>query len=235
MLFGGLGQNIFNPAATGRVFVAICFGDRINEAYHLQGSYDAIASATPLQTNLVQSQYSLFDLFLGNVPGSMGEVSTLLILLGALYLFIRRSADLRAFLGFMLSFMALTFVAVISGFGKVDGQSLFDTYLYQIMAGGALFGATFMITDPVTSPVTKFGRVLFGVIAGSLVVLIRISGALPEGVVFSILIANTLAPTMDYLMRGRKHSYPWQGLLIMGVYLILIGIVISSKVMGGWF
>lgn len=235
MVFGGLGQNIFNPAATGRVFVAICFGDRINEAYHLQGSYDAIASATPLQTNLVQSQYSLFDLFLGNVPGSMGEVSTLLILLGALYLFIRRSADLRAFLGFMLSFMALTFVAVISGFGKVDGQSLFDTYLYQIMAGGALFGATFMITDPVTSPVTKFGRVLFGVIAGSLVVLIRISGALPEGVVFSILIANTLAPTMDYLMRGRKHSYPWQGLLIMGVYLILIGIVISSKVMGGWF
>lgn len=235
MVFGGLGQNIFNPAATARVFVAICFGAKINEAYSLQASYDAVASATPLATNISQSSYSLLDLFFGNVSGSMGEVSTILILIGAIYLFARRSADIRAFLGFVLSFMALSFVAVISGFGKSDSVSMLDTYLYQIMAGGMLFGATFMITDPVTSPVTKFGRVLYGAIAGSLVVLIRISGALPEGVVFSILIVNMLAPTIDYLTRGHKNKYPWQGILILLGFLVLMGIIISSKVMGGWF
>lgn len=234
MVFGGLGQNIFNPAATGRAFVGICFGPQISLAYQAQITYDATAQATPLATNMGASNYSLIDLFLGNVSGSMGEVSALLIIIGALYLFIRRSADLRVFLSFVLSFMALSLVAVLSGFGKYDGSNYFDLWLYQILSGGMLFGAVFMLTDPVTSPVTKYGRVLYGAIAGGLVVLIRISGALPEGVVFSILVVNMLTPLIDYLMRGKKE-YPWQGLLIVLGYLIIMGVIISSSVMGGWF
>ena len=92
-----------------------------------------------------------------------------------------------------------------------------------------------MITDPVTSPTSKYGRLLFGAIAGSITVLIRITGAYPEGAAFSILLANLAAPCIDYLMKKSPNKYTWKQALILGSFMIVMGIVVSASVVGGWF
>lgn len=240
MVFGGLGKNVFNPAAVGRIFVAICFGSKLNEAYPSQTAYDAVAGATPLgltKGNLGNiGNYNLLDLFIGSVPGSMGEVSALLILLGGIYLFARRSADIRAALSYILSFAVIMFVACISFAGKYNQMDkLFNMWLYQILAGGMLFAGVFMITDPVTSPISKFGRVVYGASAGAITVFIRIMGAYPEGAAFSILIVNMFAPCIDYFMRGKKNTYTWKQCLGLGVVIIAAACIASASVMGGWF
>ena len=244
MVFGGLGKNVFNPAAVGRIFVAICFGSQLNEAYPKQYAfsqrfaYDITAGATPLGftkgslSNI--GNYDLLDLFIGSIPGSMGEVSALCILLGAIYLFARRSADLRAALSYILSFAAIMLVACISFSVKFSGN-IFEMWMYQILSGGMLFAGVFMITDPVTSPITKFGRVVYGATAGVITVFIRVMGAYPEGAAFSILIVNMLAPCIDYFMRGKKNTYTWKQCLGLAVALICAGCIISASVMGGWF
>lgn len=239
MVFGGLGSNIFNPAAVGRIFVAICFGSKLNEAYALQQTIDFISGATPLGVTKANGlaaigRYELLDLFLGAVPGSMGEGSALLILVGAVYLFVRRSADLRSALSYILTFAALMLVACISYSVKYNGH-IMKMWLYQILAGGALFAAVFMITDPVTSPTTKFGRVFFGAMAGAITVLIRLVGAYPEGAAFSILIVNMFAPTIDYFMRGKPNTYTWKQCLILGVSIVVVACIVSASVVGGWF
>lgn len=237
MVFGGLGSNIFNPAASGRIFATICFGTKIGEANILSGGA-VIAGATPLASvkgNLGNMSYSLLDLFLGNVPGAMGEVSALLILVGAIYLFIRRSADLRSFLSYLLSFAVVMLIAAVS-FLKIDSNiNVFEVWMYQILSGGMLFAAVFMVTDPVTSPTSKFGRILFGAIAGTITALIRVVGAYPEGAAFSILIANMLVPTIDHFMRGKPNTYTWKQCLVLGCYMIVICSIVSASVMGGWF
>ena len=246
MVFGGLGKNIFNPAAVGRIFVAICFGAQLNEAYPTQDPFikhfgvDAAAGATPLgftKGNLGNiGNFNLLDLFIGNIPGSMGEVSAICILAGAIYLFARRSADLRAALSYILSFAVVMFVACISFAGKNNQMDkLFNMWLYQILAGGMLFAGVFMITDPVTSPITKFGRVAYGATAGVITVFIRIMGAYPEGAAFSILIANMFAPCIDYFMRGKPNTYTWKQCLGLGVVIICAACIASASVMGGWF
>jgi len=237
MVFGGLGNNIFNPAASARIFSTICFGTKIGEANIISGGA-VIADATPLASvkgNLGNMTYSLLDLFLGNVPGAMGEVSALLILVGAVYLFVRRSADLRSFLSYLCSFAVVMLIAAIS-FLKMDSTiNVFEVWMYQILSGGMLFAAVFMITDPVTSPTSKFGRILFGTVAGTITALIRVVGAYPEGAAFSILIANMLVPTIDHFMRGKPNTYTWKQCLIVGCYMVVICCIVSATVMGGWF
>lgn len=233
MVFGGLGANIFNPAATGRIFVAICFGTQINSSYSNQAAYDSIAGATPLGEYEVGG-YSLLDLFLGDVPGAMGEVSTLLILVGAVYLFIRHSADLRTALSYFLTFSFIMLIASISKLA-VERVNVFEDFLYQIMAGGALFGAVFMVTDPVTTPVSKMGRIFFGVGAGLITALIRVCGAYPEGVAFSILIMNMLTPLIDHFMMGKKNTYTWKQIVVAAAMIVCVSLIVSSSVMGGWF
>ena len=98
-----------------------------------------------------------------------------------------------------------------------------------------LFAGVFMITDPVTSPITKFGRVVYGATAGVITVFIRIMGAYPEGAAFSILIVNMLAPCIDYFMRGKKNTYTCKQCLGLAVALICAGCIVSASVMGGWF
>lgn len=242
MIFGGLGSNIFNPAATGRVFVGVCFGSKL---VYGQGGVDVSASGTPLaivKGNLgmigdALNQYSLMDLFLGQVPGSMGEVCSLLILLGGVYLFVRRSADLRSCLSMIGSFALITLVVSIVAYSVRLNQSdvslgwnVFDLFMYEMLSGGLLFGAVFMITDPVTSPTTKFGRVAFGTMAGIITALVRYCGAYPEGVAFSILIANMFAPAMDYLMRGKKNTYTWKQLLGLGVTMVVLCLIVGFAV-----
>ncbi len=237
MVFGGLGSNIFNPAATARIFSSICFGSQIGAANIISGGA-VIADATPLAgikangvLNLANNPYSLLDLFLGNVPGAMGEVSALLILVGAVYLFVRRSADLRSFLSYLCSFAFVMLIASIS-FLKVDSSiNVFNVWMYQVLSGGMLFAAVFMVTDPVTSPTSKFGRILFGTIAGTVTALIRIVGAYPEGAAFSILIANMLVPTIDHFMRGKPNTYTWKQCLITAVYMLAICGIVTAYVM----
>ena len=243
MVFGGLGQNIFNPAAVGRIFVGICFGGQIGAAYTKQGAYiDAAAGGTPLGVikgqgglNLANTgSYSLLDLFLGNVPGCMGEVSAICILVGAVYLFARHSADLRAALGYLCSFAVVMLIACISFWG-VKGGNIGEMWMYQMLSGGMLFGAAFMITDPVTSPISKYGRVLYASIAGCITALIRVCGAFPEGVAFSILIVNFLAPTIDHFMKGKPNTYTWKQCLGLGIMIAVVCMIVSASVMGGWF
>lgn len=248
MIFGGLGSNIFNPAATGRVFVGVCFGSKL---VYGQGGVDVAASGTPLamvKGNLGMigeaiSQYSLLDLFLGQIPGSMGEVCSLLIILGGIYLFVRRSADLRACLSMLLSFALITLVVSITAYCVWNNQihqpleyfnnwNVFDLFMYEMLSGGLLFGCVFMITDPVTSPTTKFGRIAFGTLAGVITALVRYCGAYPEGVAFSILIANMFAPAIDHLMRGKKNTYTWKQILGLSLSMIVICLIVGFTVAG---
>lgn len=240
MIFGGLGSNIFNPAATGRVFVGVCFGSKL---IYGQGGVDVSASGTPLAqikgnlANIGQAlnEYSLLDLFLGQIPGSMGEVCSLLILMGAVYLFVRRSADLRACLSMLLSFALITLVVSITAYCICSGQgsiswNVMDLFLFEMLSGGLLFGCVFMITDPVTSPTTKFGRIVFGTMAGVITALVRYCGAYPEGVAFSILIANMFAPALDHVMRGRRNTYTWKQIVGLGVVMVMMCLIVGFTV-----
>ena len=246
MLFGGFGQNIFNPALVGRAFIAFTFSSYLGASYlsPLEASIDAYAGATPLgftktsaglQLNAI-GNYSLLDLFLGNVPGCMGEVSALCILIGAIYLFYRRSADIRATLSYLLSFGVVMMAACITE-AIVQSGNIIEMWTYQMLSGGLLFGAVFMITDPVTSGTTKFSRIAFGITAGLLTALIRLIGAYPEGVAFSILIANMLAPCFDYLNRGKPNKVTLKQMIILGSVVLVIGIIIVINVcyIGGVF
>lgn len=236
MVFGGLGSNIFNPAAVGRIFVGICFGSEIGAAYT---TVDAYAGATPLgftKGNLAMfGNYSLWDLFIGNIPGCMGEVSALCILIGAAYLFIRKSADLRSCLSYLLSFGVVMLFACIGTYAMNKNSNIMEMWLYQMLSGGLLFGAVFMVTDPVTSPTSKFGRIVFGTIAGCITALIRVCGAYPEGVAFSILIANMLAPCIDHFMKGKSNNYSWKQAVGILVSVALVSVIVTATVMGGWF
>jgi electron transport complex protein RnfD len=121
-------------------------------------------------------------------------------------------------------------VFVKGGFNAQSANEL----LYQILAGGVLFGAVFMVTDPVTSPTTKFGRIMFGIIGGCITALIRTLGAYPEGVAFSILIINMLAPTIDYFMRGKPTHYTLKQWILAVSIIIVVGAIVACAV-GGWF
>ena len=238
MLFGGLGSNIFNPAAVGRVFVGLCFGSQL-----VYPGIDAFTGGTPLgmladgllNINKAIGSYSILDLFLGKVPGSMGEVSALLILVGAGYLFARRSADFRPCVSMIGSFAIITLVVSLVAanstvFTAIDSLKLFA---YEILSGGLLFGAVFMVTDPVTSPTTKVGRIFYGVVVGSLTALIRYAGAYPEGVAFSILIANMFVPVIDHFLLGNNNKYNWKhavGLVAsLSVVCLILGATVSRK------
>src|SRR5690606_26346187 len=195
MIFGGLGMNIFNPAAVGRVFIALAFTSFFSGAY---GFIDAAAGATALSTTFpnVLNSYSLIDLLVGNVPGSMGEINALAILIGLVYLLVRKSADYRPIVSGLLIF---TVLSTITGF-ILYPNLVFEYVIFQLFSGGLLFGLTFMITDPATSPVTRPGRWWFGLIIGSLIFFIRTFGNLPEGVAFALLFGNLMVPILDYPM-----------------------------------
>lgn len=212
MAFGGLGQNIFNPAALGRVVCMVAFGSQIKYV-------DASTGGTPLAQLINDfnniSTYSLKDLFLGNISGSMGEVCKPLIIVCGLYLFFRCSADFRSTLAMIGSFFL---VMLVAGF-KTDVNFL-EFAAYQLFAGGLIFGAIFMVTDPITSPVTKPGRVWYGLLVGIVSALIRLLGAYPEGVVFAIMICNMLVPVIDYY----KWSSNKYTLLKVVSWIVVLGL-----------
>lgn len=225
LLFGGLGSNIFNPAALGRVGATVCFGGITSEGSHF---IDVVAGGTPLahvNGNIANiSNYKIIDLLVGTVPGAMGEGGKIAIIVGGIYLLIRKSADIRAMLSTIITFAFLMFIAAL----KVDSANAINIMLYQLLSGGLIFGAVFMVTDPVTSPTTKFGRILYGTLIASIVVLIRLFGAYPEGVAFAILIMNMFVPVIDYY-KWSNPKYNYKQLIALGVVLVvMVGIILLA-------
>ena len=194
MLFGGLGQNFMNPALVGRAFLVMSFGGAMNNF-----TYDGITSATPLYLLRQGININLIDTIIGFIPGTIGEVSTLAIIIGAIYLFIKRIIDYR-----IPVFSLLTFVIFILLFS--NNASNINYIIGQVVSGGLIFGIVFMATDYVTSPVTNFGKVLYGIFLGIMFGIFRIYGKSTEGVSFCILIGNLLVPFIEKITINRPFG-----------------------------
>ncbi len=235
LVFGGTGKNIFNPAAVGMVFAKLCFGSYYTypeNSYFASHAADGTIStgATPLSyINYTDktfdfSNYSLLDLFLGKTPGTIGEVFKVTILVGLVYLIIRHAIDWRIPLFYLgvFAFDMLIVGLILSGAKNVN---CFDYLMYNLLSGGLLFGATFMATDPVTAPITRPGKMMYGAVLGSLTVIIRLFAALPEGVAFSILLANISTSVIDYY-KWSTDEFNWKNLLSLGLIILLPLLVI---------
>lgn len=189
-IFGGLGHNIFNPALIGKAFLIITF-PALMMARVEPLTLDTLVGFTPVELTKFQSQpISLPDLFWGSVPGSLGGTSTFALLIGAAYLFIKRCIDWR------IPFFYLATVAVFSGAAFLFNTS-YGNPLFHLLVGGLVLGAFFMATDPFTTPVSRKGRMIFGAGAGVLVVIMRLWGGYPEGVMVSIICMNGATPVLN--------------------------------------
>ena len=187
-VFGGLGQNFANPAITGRIILLISFAGKMTD--WATGYPDAISGATPLAAYGTEAQPAVMNLFLGNINGCLGETSKLALLIGFAYLLFRRVITWHtpvAFVGTVFVCMALL------------GQNP----VYQVLSGGLMLGAIFMATDYATTPSNSKGRLIFGVGAGLLTVLIRVFGNYPEGVSFAILLMNIMTPHIENLTESK--------------------------------
>lgn len=197
--FGGLGHNIFNPALGARAFMAASFGVEMT-TWILPLSADAVTTATPLSEAVnfsarLAARLAIYqDMFFGIRGGSLGETSTLAILIGAIILIAMKIVDWR-----IPVFYVLTVVAIMTAFGADP--------LIQLMAGGLMLGAVYMATDYVTAPITHTGRIIFAVGLGVITAVIRQFGGLPEGVCYSILVMNSIAPLIDRSVKSRPYGY----------------------------
>ena len=200
MMFGGIGCNFVNPALMGRIVLLGSFATDMNKWEAPRYVADAVSSATPLElmgNNGSIQPYTLTDLLLGNRSGSLGETCAVALLLGCVYLLCRRVITPvipAAFVGtvYLLSWLIM-------------GDPTLA--LYQILSGGLLLGAIFMATDYTTTPVTRWGHLIFGIGCGGITVLIRQYGSLPEGVSFAIVLMNIITPYIDRLTMPRVFGY----------------------------
>ncbi|TYP57654.1 RnfABCDGE type electron transport complex subunit D [Thermosediminibacter litoriperuensis] len=191
MIYGGLGANPFNPALIGRVFLMVTFPVEMTTWIN---PVDGTTSATPLALMKMQGVSTDYTrLFMGNVGGSLGETSALMILLGGLYLIYRGYVDWR---------IPASYLGTVAVLSLVLGRDP----IFHLLAGGLILGAFFMATDMVTTPVTRLGRIIFGIGAGIFVVLIRFYGGYPEGVSFSILLMNAFTPIINRLTVPRIYG-----------------------------
>lgn len=203
-IFGGIGKNFMNPALSGRAFLMLAFASSMTcftPAYtrFWFSASDAVASATPLVSLKAGTlpEATLLDMLLGRTGGCIGEVSALLLLLGGVYLLAKR------IICWHIPVTYLGTVALLSLLICRADASRLAVMAYELLSGGLLLGAFFMATDYVTSPVTKGGKIVFGVGCGALTVLIRTFGGYPEGVSFAILIMNALVWYLDSAFRPR--------------------------------
>lgn len=187
-LFGGLGQNIFNPALSARAFLMLIYPAGLTRYPGLDG----VTAATPLHHMVMPSlpEESLLDMFLGICPGSIGEVSALALLAGGVYLVVRKVISPRIPLAYVGTVAVLSLI-----FHKTDSALLWMGY--SVLSGGLLLGAIFMATDYATSPVTAKGQLIYGVACGVLTLLLRYFGIFPEGVTYAILLMNACVWVID--------------------------------------
>ena len=194
---GGIGENVFNPALSARAFMMLVFPVGMT----VYTGVDGTTGATPLHHMVMPAlpEESVWDMFLGNCAGSIGEISALALLLGALYLVIRRVITVRIPLAYLGTVALLTLV-----FHKTDAPV--QWMLYSLTSGGVMLGALFMATDYTTSPVTAKGQWIYGVGCGALTVLFRYFGLFPEGVTYAILTMNALAWLLDRYTAPRRFG-----------------------------
>ena len=209
MTFGGLGQNLFNPAIVGRVFLLISFPTYMTDWTRPQGfiggGLDALSGATPLglaKEGGVAAIEGLdyMDMLFFNIGGSVGELSAIAILIGFVYLLVRRV--IRPYI--TLSILAT--VAVFSGIFWAINPEQFTDPVFNLLTGGLLLGSVFMATDYVTSPMSNVGGIIYGVGIGMITMLIRYFGAYPEGVSFAILIMNCFVPLINKVCHTKKYG-----------------------------
>lgn len=216
-LFGGTGRNLFNPALVGRCFLALAYPAAMAGGWikpgegavgrllqYVDGStVDAVTSATPLAVAKSGTLVPIVDLFTGRVAGSLGETSALAILLGGAFLLVTRVANWRTVAGVLGGF------ALLGAILHAAHPAKFAPVEWHLLAGGLLFGAFFMATDPVTGPVTNAGKLIYGVIIGAMTLLIRNFTGYVEGVTFAILLGNIVAPILDeVVIRVRLRGLP---------------------------
>ena len=215
MTFGGLGQNIFNPAITARVFLLVSFPTAMTHWEMPKGLFgvDAVSGATPLgvikeglmqgssvQDLMAEHGYSYAQMLFANLGGSAGEISAIALLVGFVYLLVRRV--IKPYI--TLSIFGTVFV--FSGIMWLINPAQFTDPVFNMLTGGMILGACFMATDYVTSPMSDKGRVIFGIGIGLIAMLIRYFGAYPEGVSFAILIMNMAVPIINKYCHQKKFG-----------------------------
>lgn len=187
MLFGGIGQNIMNPALGARCFLLISFASRMTDF-----SVDGVSGATPLAQLKAGESIDLLDAFIGFQNGCIGEVSALAILIGFMYLLVRRVISIRIPGIYILSAIAFIFL-----FNLPSGVPSANYMLGQLLTGGLLAGAVFMATDYTTSPITKGGQIIYALLLGFLTAVFRVLGSSAEGVSYAIIISNLVVPLIE--------------------------------------
>ncbi len=209
-LFGGIGKNVVNPAIAARVFLFLAWPKQMSlytqpytklPIFSNVKTTELISAATPLAAlnNGQAPADSIFDTILGNIGGSIGEVSSLLLLVGGIYLLIKRTIKWHIPVSYIGTVALLAFL-----FPQIDATVSFA--VFEIFSGGLILGAFYMATDYVTSPVTNIGRIIYGVGCGVLTIVIRYFGQYPEGVSFAIMIMNLLVWYLDMYTRPSKFG-----------------------------
>ncbi len=199
LLCGGLGQNIFNPALAARAFVMLLWPASITRYMAL--GVDGVTTSTPMHHMVMPAlpEESILDMFLGNCPGSIGELSALALMAGGAYLVVRRVISIRIPAAYIGTVALLTLIFHKTG-------DAFSWMLYQLFSGGLMLGAIFMATDYATSPVTARGQIIYGIGCGALTVIFRYFGIFPEGVTYAILLMNACVWTIDRYAAPRRFG-----------------------------
>jgi len=211
-----LGNNVFNPALVGRVFLLISFPVQMTswpKALGFETSYfDAATGATPLAiikeglkkgdslTDLMSQLPSSMDMFLGNMGGSLGEVAGAALVLGLIYMLVKK------IITWHIPVSVIATVAIFSGILNLSNPEAYAGPAFHILTGGLLLGAIFMATDYVTSPMSNKGMIIYGIGIGILTVVIRVFGAYPEGVSFAILIMNAFVPLINVSVKPKRFG-----------------------------
>ena len=182
-LYGGIGQNFMNPALAGRCFLLISFAGKMSDF-----TMDGWSGATPLAQLKAGEAVDVAAMFIGKIPGTIGEVSVIALLVGGIYLAVKKVISLR---------IPVTYILTVAVFAFIFGKQDMNYVMAHICGGGPVFGAFFMATDYVTSPITPKGQIVFGVLLGILTGLFRIFGGSAEGVSYAIIICNLLVPLIE--------------------------------------
>ena len=208
MAFGGLGNNIFNPALVGRVFLLISYPAQMTTwklpARLAEQATDAVSGATPLgilKSGAIDKLPDSLQLLVGFNFSSMGEVSAIAILLGLAYLLIRRIITWHTPVAIVVS------AFVLSGIMHLYDPAMYASPFFHLLTGGLLFGAVFMATDYVTSPISHRAQLIYGCMIGLLTVIIRLWGSYPEGMSFAILIMNAFTPLLNNYIKPRHFGH----------------------------
>ncbi|MFY9153829.1 MAG: RnfABCDGE type electron transport complex subunit D [Prolixibacteraceae bacterium] len=213
MPYGGLGNNPFNPALVGRVFMLISFPVNMTSWPAISSSgVDAVTTATPLAIlkegvkngqpviEIMKSLPTNMDMFVGNISGSLGEISAAALILGGIFMLVRK------IITWHIPVSVLASAAIFSGIFWLIDPTKFADPLFQLMTGGLILGAIFMATDMVTSPMNAKAQLIFGAGIGALTIIIRIWGAYPEGVSFAILIMNAMVPLLNRYVKPKRFG-----------------------------